>query len=100
MTVTPFPWLSVLWLVPLVGAGLVIVMPPGWRQAAKWLGLIIAVAVLGIALVITTEFDTGGARTSSSKNNPGYRPSARATPSASTASRWCWCCSLRCWCRC
>ncbi|EUA33651.1 proton-translocating NADH-quinone oxidoreductase, chain M family protein [Mycobacterium xenopi 3993] len=57
----PFPWLSVLWLVPLVGAGLVIVMPPGWRQAAKWLGLIIAVAVLGIALVITTEFDTGGA---------------------------------------
>ncbi len=61
VTVTSFPWLSLLWLLPLVGAGLVIVAPPGWQRVAKWLGLFLALAVLAIAVVITTEFDTGGA---------------------------------------
>ncbi|MGH3966843.1 MAG: proton-conducting transporter membrane subunit, partial [Mycobacterium sp.] len=56
-----FPWLSVLWLVPLAGAVLVIVMPPGWRQFAKWLGLAVAVAVLAVTTVITTGFNTAGA---------------------------------------
>jgi NADH-quinone oxidoreductase subunit M len=56
-----FPWLSALWLVPLVGAGVVIITPPGWRQFAKWLGLVFAVGVLGLAIVITVGFRPGGA---------------------------------------
>ena len=32
------PWLSVLWLVPLAGSVLIILLPPGLRQAAKWTG--------------------------------------------------------------
>ena len=55
------PWLSALWLVPLTGAVLVIVVPPQWRQLAKWLGLAVAVAVLALAIVITVGFHTGGA---------------------------------------
>jgi NADH-quinone oxidoreductase subunit M len=58
-----FPWLSALWLVPLAGAVVVIVMPPRWRQLAKWAGLAVAVAVLALAIVITGGFDstaTGG----------------------------------------
>jgi len=54
-----FPWLSVLWLVPLVGAGLAIIVPPGWRQFAKWLGLTIAVTVLALAIAITVGFRPG-----------------------------------------
>ncbi|CEZ95349.1 NADH dehydrogenase subunit M [Mycobacterium tuberculosis] len=30
------PWLSVLWLVPLAGAVLIILLPPGRRRLAKW----------------------------------------------------------------
>ncbi|OBI40229.1 NADH-quinone oxidoreductase subunit M [Mycobacterium kyorinense] len=56
-----FPWLSLLWLLPLAGAVLVIVMPPGWRQFAKWFGLAVALAALAVAIVITAGFDTGGA---------------------------------------
>jgi len=59
--VSAFPWLSVLWLVPLAGAVLVITVPPAWRQFAKWLGLAAALVVLAVAIVITTGFDTGGA---------------------------------------
>ncbi|KAA8962877.1 NADH-quinone oxidoreductase subunit M [Mycobacterium sp.] len=55
------PWLSVLWLLPLAGAALVMLLPGSWRQPAKWLGLSVAAAVLAVAVVITTGFDTGGA---------------------------------------
>src|ERR1700751_6224090 len=55
-----FPWLSVLWLVPLVGAVVIILMPPGWRQLAKWLGLAVSVAVLVVSILIAVEFKTGG----------------------------------------
>ncbi len=55
------PWLSVLWLLPLAGALVVIVVPPAGRQLAKWLGLAVAVAVLVVSIVITARFYPGGA---------------------------------------
>ncbi|MGA8545664.1 MAG: NADH-quinone oxidoreductase subunit M, partial [Mycobacterium sp.] len=57
---TNFPWLSVLWLVPLAGAIAVILMPPGWRQIAKWAGLAVSVAVLAVSILIAVEFKAGG----------------------------------------
>jgi NADH-quinone oxidoreductase subunit M len=58
--VVTFPWLSVLWLVPLAGSIAVILTPPGWRQFAKWAGLAVSVAVLVISVLIAVEFKTGG----------------------------------------
>lgn len=55
------PWLSVLWLVPLAGSVLIILMPPGLRQLAKWTGLIFGVLTLAVAVVVTLGFKTGGA---------------------------------------
>jgi NADH-quinone oxidoreductase subunit M len=49
--------LSALWLTPLAGAVVAILMPPAWRQLAKWVGLAVAVAVLALALAITVQFD-------------------------------------------
>ena len=54
------PWLSVLWLVPLAGSVLVILLPPGLRQLAKWTGLVFGVATLAVAIVITVGFKSGG----------------------------------------
>src|SRR6201997_3322700 len=54
------PWLSVLWLVPLAGAGIVILMPPGLRQFAKWLGLAVSVAALALSILLAVEFKVGG----------------------------------------
>ncbi|CDO87510.1 NADH:ubiquinone oxidoreductase subunit M [Mycobacterium triplex] len=58
---TNVPWLSVLWLVPLAGSILIILMPPGLRQLAKWTGLVISILTLAVALVVTLGFKTGGA---------------------------------------
>src|ERR1700753_2062099 len=54
------PWLSVLWLVPLVGAVVIILMPQGWRKFAKWAGVAVSVAVLVVSILIAVEFKTGG----------------------------------------
>ncbi|GFG68734.1 NADH-quinone oxidoreductase subunit M [Mycolicibacter senuensis] len=52
------PWLSLLWLVPLAGAGAVIVLPAAATRLAKWTGLLVSLVTLAIAVVITAEFDT------------------------------------------
>ena len=54
------PWLSVLWLLPLAGAVLTILLPPSLRQAAKWTGLLVAVATLAVSLVVAVGFKPGG----------------------------------------
>jgi NADH-quinone oxidoreductase subunit M len=59
--VTTVPWLSILWLVPLAGAVLAILMPARVQFLAKWTGLTVAVAVLAVAIVVTSGFHTGGA---------------------------------------
>jgi NADH-quinone oxidoreductase subunit M len=59
--VNSVPWLSVLWLVPLAGSVLIILMPPGLRQLAKWTGLVFGVLTLVVAIVVTVGFKTGGA---------------------------------------
>ncbi|WP_197283690.1 NADH-quinone oxidoreductase subunit M [Mycobacterium sp. Marseille-P9652] len=55
------PWLSVLWLVPLAGAVLIILLPPAARGLAKWAGLVFGVLTLAVAIVVTAGFKTGGA---------------------------------------
>ena len=52
------PWLSVLWLVPLAGSVLIILMPPGLRRLAKWTGLVVSVLTLAVAIVIAAGFKT------------------------------------------
>ncbi|GAA4542727.1 NADH-quinone oxidoreductase subunit M [Mycobacterium paraffinicum] len=54
------PWLSILWLVPLAGSVLVILLPPGLRRLAKWTGLVFGVLTLAVAVVITLGFRSGG----------------------------------------
>ncbi len=54
------PWLSVLWLLPLAGSVLVILLPPGLRRLAKWTGLVVGVLTLAVAIVITVGFKSGG----------------------------------------
>ncbi|MDQ1738030.1 MAG: NADH-quinone oxidoreductase subunit, partial [Pseudonocardiales bacterium] len=54
------PWLSVLWLVPLAGSVLIILLPPGLRQAAKWTGVVVSIGTLAVSLVVATGFKAGG----------------------------------------
>jgi NADH-quinone oxidoreductase subunit M len=56
-----FPWLSVLWLVPLAGSVLIMLMPPALGKVAKWAGLIVSVLTLVVAIVVALGFKTGGA---------------------------------------
>ena len=94
------PWLTVLWAVPMSAprgdpaaarrartrqvVGAASSRWPCWRSPSCW-----------------RSVRARRARsTSSSNTTPGYRRSAPATSSAWTASRWCWWCSPRSWCRC
>jgi len=58
--VTSFPWLTVLWAIPMVGAALVMVLPASRRTLAKWLALLISIAVLGVTVVVAVGFKPGG----------------------------------------
>ncbi|BBX01569.1 NADH-quinone oxidoreductase subunit M [Mycolicibacterium moriokaense] len=55
---TGAPWLTILWLGPLVGAGIVLVMPR--PELAKWAGLIASSAVVVVTGVIAVQFDALG----------------------------------------
>ncbi|CAN5125132.1 NADH-quinone oxidoreductase subunit M [soil metagenome] len=58
---TGFPVLTVLWLLPLVGAGVVAAVPAHRRAAVKSVGLAVALVTLGVTMVIATRFEPGGA---------------------------------------
>ena len=53
--------LTALWLTPLIGALLVVVLPPGARRAARPLALATSLLVLGVAVWLAVGFDPGGA---------------------------------------
>ncbi|TDY09112.1 NADH dehydrogenase subunit M [Mycolicibacterium litorale] len=52
------PWLSVLWAAPIIGAGVVMLMPR--RALAKWVALAVSLLALGVTVVIAAGFDPGG----------------------------------------
>jgi NADH-quinone oxidoreductase subunit M len=58
--VSTFPWLTVLWAVPTVGAAIVILLPAGQRVLAKWLALAVSVVALGVTVVLAVGFDPAG----------------------------------------
>jgi NADH-quinone oxidoreductase subunit M len=60
--VSAFPYLGVLTLTPLVGAGVVAVLPRGRPQLTKTVALAWSLAVFVLTVVMWTQFKTGGAR--------------------------------------
>ena len=56
-----FPWLTVLWLTPVVGAVVVMILPAKAREAAKWVALAFALVVLVLAVLLAIRFEPGGA---------------------------------------
>ncbi|WP_072688028.1 NADH-quinone oxidoreductase subunit M [Rhodococcus marinonascens] len=55
-----FPWLTVLWVLPLVGAGVVLAVPVDKRVLAKSLAVGVSVVVLCLAVVLAIRFDPTG----------------------------------------
>ena len=58
--VTSFPWLTVLWAIPMVGAGLVMLLPAAQRALAKWVALAVSLAVLAVTAAVAVQFDPAG----------------------------------------
>ena len=59
---THFPWLSVLWALPVIGAAIIIVLPASQRQTAKYAGLAVSLAVLAVTVLLAVRFDPAGER--------------------------------------
>ena len=57
-----FPWLSVLWALPIIGAVVIILLPASMRGAAKYAGLAVSLGVLAVAVVLAIRFDPSGPR--------------------------------------
>ncbi len=57
-----FPWLTVIGLLPLVGALIVGLLPRGYAEQAKQLGLAVSVLTLGFVVAAALQFDAGGDR--------------------------------------
>ena len=69
-TVSNFPWLTLLWAIPVVGAAVIIVLPASLRQFAKYAGLVVALAVLVLSLALAGRFDPKGAQFQFVENHP------------------------------
>ena len=54
------PWLTLLWVVPAIGAVVILMLPPRLRVVAKWAALATSVGVLALAIVLAVRFDPGG----------------------------------------
>ena len=59
---TTVPWLTLLWAIPVIGAVVIIVLPASARQAAKYAGLAVSLAVLVVAALVAIRFDPAGDR--------------------------------------
>lgn len=57
-----FGWLTTLWALPLLGALIVVALPPSQRAAAKYTGLVTSLGVLAIAVLVAVRFDRSGPR--------------------------------------
>jgi NADH-quinone oxidoreductase subunit M len=57
--VNAFPWLTVIGVLPLVGAVVVAVLPAGRETLAKQLALAVSVVVLALVVVMALQFDAG-----------------------------------------
>jgi NADH-quinone oxidoreductase subunit M len=55
-----FPWLTVLWAIPLLGGAVIILLPAAARQFAKYAGIVVSLAVLAVAIMLAVRFDPGG----------------------------------------
>ncbi len=55
-------WLSVLWLAPVAGAGVVMLLPVGARQYAKYTGVGFSCGVLLLAILLAVRFEPVGER--------------------------------------
>ncbi|MEV6280748.1 NADH-quinone oxidoreductase subunit M [Nocardia sp. NPDC051832] len=55
-----FPWLTTLWVLPVAGAALVLVLPASQRTLARCLTLTVALATLVLAVLLAVRFEPGG----------------------------------------
>jgi len=60
--VTTFPLLTLLWALPVTGAAIIIGLPASQRQAAKYAGLAVSLAVLAVTAVLAVRFNPAGER--------------------------------------
>ena len=57
-----FPWLSVLWTLPMAGAIVIAVLPATMRVLAKYAAVVVAIMVLAVAMGLALRFDPAGER--------------------------------------
>ena len=55
-----FPWLSALWVLPMVGAIAIVLLPATARHLAKYAAVAVSVVVLAITIVLAVGFNPGG----------------------------------------
>ena len=67
---TNFPLLTVLWVLPVLGAVVIVLLPASMRAAAKYAGLAASLAVLAVAMVLAVRFDPAGERYQFVENHP------------------------------
>ena len=84
-----FPWLTVIGVIPLVGAAVVAGLPAGLADRAKHVALGFSLVTLVFGIAAALQFENKSGRSSSSPSSTsGSRSSGSPTRSASTASRW------------
>ncbi|MDH6242613.1 NADH-quinone oxidoreductase subunit M [Mycobacterium sp. OTB74] len=66
-------WLTALWVIPMLGAALVILLPSAAQAFARWSALAVSVAVLAVTLLLAARFNPAGPRYQFVENHPWIR---------------------------
>ncbi len=82
--------LSWILFTPLVGAILLLLVPRERDNVHRVIGNAFGLLGFLVSLPLIWRFPIGSPAISSAKTRTGFRPSARTTPWASTASASCW----------
>ena len=87
---TNFPWLTVIGLIPLIGAAVVAALPAGLTDRAKHIALGISLVTLVLGIAAALQFETELGRAVPARRAARVDPAVRGVlrPRASTASRW------------
>jgi len=60
MSGSSVPWLTVLWVLPTLGAAIIFALPGALRRQARVAGLAVSVVVLGLAIMLAVRFTPAG----------------------------------------
>ncbi len=89
---TTVPWLTILWVLPLLGAAAIMALPARFGSAVRSIALAVSIAVLVVAVIVAVGFDRGGERFQFVESHDWIPSFGAGYRLGVDGIAWCWSC--------